>query len=223
MHSTGPPPRSTLHTEYTAGSQLDLSSDQEVAGEGRKVSGGQRPSRPSLYRAVGRSPKPRFTPLTLPFTWSLGGKMQPTHQTAPSTSRVSDPTPQSGSTGQRPGTKQWSKAGREKQDKAVRVQHPSTFGLARPVSRAARRTPERAPGTDWLFSFGSYWLGPGSAAARASPSTQMVSRPALGRVDNPGPGQKVLKEAGLLASVPIFRVQHPSAFGFAHPVSRAAL
>ena len=45
------------------------------------------------------------------------------------------------------------------------VQHPSAFGLAHPVSMAARRTPEAARGADWLSSLGCYWLGPGSVGA----------------------------------------------------------
>lgn len=60
-----------------------------------------------------------------------------------------------------------------RQREAVQVQHPSVFAFGLPVSRAARRTPEGAQGADWLSSFASHWLGPGSDAA---------SRPALGRV-----------------------------------------
>lgn len=61
------------------------------------------------------------------------------------------------------------------------AQLPSTFGLARAVSRAARRTPEGEQGAHWLLSLLPHWPGPGSEAAREPPLTLTTSHPTLGR------------------------------------------
>lgn len=52
--------------------------------------------------------------------------------------------------------------GSERRWPALRVPHRSVFGSVQPVSRAARRTPEKAQGSDWLRSLCCYWLGSGN-------------------------------------------------------------
>lgn len=121
--STGAPPRSTLPSEFTAGSALGLASDRRMAGEGRRGSRWAAPLQThSLYRVGRGSPESRLTPLKLPLTWSLG-EMQPTSQTAPSSAQVSNPSPRrTGPLAQNRGRSNEARRDAPKQRKAVSVQ-----------------------------------------------------------------------------------------------------